>query len=111
VLEELVGEIQDESDRPLPEVSRQPDGTLRVPATVELRKLETELGVAWDHPEDVVTLSGLLLNLLDRIPVAGDVVEWQGHRFEIESALVTRADVVLIRRIQSSAPEPSNGED
>ena len=100
VLEELVGEIQDESDRPLPEVSLQPDGTLRVPATVELRKLETELGIAWDHPEDVVTLSGLLLNLLDRIPVAGDVVEWQGYRFEVESALATRADVVLISRIR-----------
>jgi CBS domain containing-hemolysin-like protein len=111
VFEELVGEIQDESDQPLPEMLWQPDGTLRVPAMVELRKLETELGVDWDHAEDVVTLSGLLLILLDRIPVNGDVVVWQGHRFEIESALATRANVVLIRRIRSSAPESSNGED
>ena len=99
VLEELVGEIQDESDQPLPEYARQSDGSMRVPATVELRKLDARLGKNWDHLEDAVTLSGLLQNQLDRIPVAGDVVEWEGFRFEVESALETRADVVIIRAL------------
>jgi CBS domain containing-hemolysin-like protein len=98
VLEELVGEIDDESDQPASDITAMPDGSYRVSATAEMRKLATTLHLDWDHEEDVVTLSGLLLEELDRVPVAGDVIEWGGYRFEVLTALDTRADIVQVTR-------------
>ena len=96
VLEELVGEIEDEGDEPTREIVVLPDGSLRVSAAVEMRKLARKLGVGWDPGGDVVTLGGLLLAELDRVPVIGDVVDWHGFRFEVLAAAETRADLVLV---------------
>jgi CBS domain containing-hemolysin-like protein len=101
VLEELVGEIHDESDRPPKAMLPQSDGGLRVPAELELRKLASRLGVKWEHDEDVVTLNGLLFAILDRVPERGDIVDWQGFRFEVVSARDTRADTVDVRRLEA----------
>ena len=103
VLEELVGEIIDESDRPVEEIALQPDGSSHVLATVEMRKLVAQLGIVRDYSEDAVTLGGLLAGLLDRVPRPGDIVEWHGYRFEVLSALDTRADSVRVVRLQAPA--------
>jgi len=99
ILEELVGEIIDESDRPIEEISLQPDGSYHVLATVEMRKLVAQLGISRHFDENVVTLSGLLAGLLDRVPLPGDIVEWNGYRFEVLSALDTRADAIRVHRL------------
>ena len=111
VLEELVGEIIDESDKLVQEISLQPDGSYRALATVEMRRLVSELGIQGDIDEDVVTLTGLLAGKLERVPVSGDVVEWNGYRFEVLSALDTRADVVRVVRVQTPATKDSAMED
>ena len=111
VLEELVGEIIDESDKLVQEISLQPDGSYRALATVEIRRLVSELGIQGDIDEDVVTLTGLLAGKLERVPVSGDVVEWNGYQFEVLSALDTRADVVRVVRVQTPATKDSAVED
>ena len=111
VLEELVGEIIDESDKLVQEISLQPDGSYRALATVEMRRLVSELGIQGDIDEDVVTLTGLLAGKLERVPVSGDVVEWNGYQFEVVSALDTRADVVRVVRVQTPATKDSAVED
>ena len=111
VLEELVGEIIDESDQPLQEISLQPDGSYRVPATIEMRRLVSELGIHRDIEEDVVTLTGLLAGKLGRVPVVGDVVEWNGCQFEVLSALDTRADEVRVVRLQTPGTAGSTIDD
>ena len=103
VLEELVGDIIDESDQPAEEISPQPDGSYRVIATVEMRTLALKLGDLKDIDEDAVTLTGLLAGKLERVPVSGDTVEWNGYVFEVLSALDTRADVVRVDRVQADA--------
>lgn len=100
VLEELVGDIVDESDRPVVEITERKDGSLRVAASVEMRKLCAYLGLDWESEEDVVTLGGLIAMLLDRIPEKGDRVDWNGYVIEVISASKTRADVVSIRKDQ-----------
>ena len=102
VLEELVGEIHDESDSLPQSMLPQADGGLRVPAEVELRKLKSTLGAKWELDEDVVTLNGLLFAILDRVPRQGDTVDWQGFRFEVLSAMDTRADTVLVHELAQS---------
>jgi len=111
VLEELVGDIVDESDQPVLEISPQPDESYRVLATVEMRKLVSVLGIVKDFDEDVVTLTGLLADILERVPASGDVVEWHGYRFEVLSALDTRADVVQVVRLQSPAADDTTEQE
>ena len=96
VLEELVGDIIDESDHPVEEITSRPDGSLRVVATVETRKLMSTLGIPRGQGEIAVTLAGQLADRLERVPVAGDVIEWHGHRFEVLTALESRADMVSV---------------
>ena len=98
ILEELVGEIDDESDRPIAEIRSMDDGTLRVRATIEMRKLAAHLNEQWDDDAEVHTLSGLISGRLDRIPEAGDELDWRGHRLQVIEASETRAEVVAIRK-------------
>ena len=99
VLEELVGDIVDESDQPIEMIAEQADGSLHVRADVEMRGLCAHLGIACDPEEDVVTLGGLLLKTLDRVPRTGDVVNWNGFSLEVLEAAGTHAEVIRISRI------------
>ena len=99
VLEEIVGDIRDESDRPADDMEQRPDGTLRVRANVDLRRLSARLGIPWEPEKDVVTIGGLLTEMLERIPVRGDVVEWKGYRIEVIRADRRRARWLDIRKL------------
>ena len=81
LFEEVVGEIE-EGWVARPEVYRALDGRLIVAGTVRISEVGEELGVVLEHPE-VDTVSGLVLSLLDRPPVVGDVVEYDDVRFEV----------------------------
>jgi len=84
VLEEIVGEIRDESDRPDTDIHKRPDGTLHVRASVDLRRLSARLGIAWNPATDVATtIGGVVTEKLERIPVPGDAVDWNGYRIEV----------------------------
>jgi CBS domain containing-hemolysin-like protein len=102
VLEELVGEIDDESDRPVEDLRSLADGSYRVPASVEMRKLAATLNAKWSDEEEVVTLGGLLADLLDKVPDEGDSVVWHGYRFQVLKASETRAELVKISRDPST---------
>lgn len=99
VLEELVGEIIDESDHPNPEISPQADGSYQIIATTELRGVVSALSIRGNTDRDIVTLAGLLAVKLDRVPECGDIVDWNGYRFEVMTALDTRADMVRATRL------------
>jgi len=78
LVEELVGEIYDETDRDLTTVRREPDGTIVLPGTFpihDLHDIDVEL------PDgDYATVAGLVLEHLGRIPSVGDrvtITDWQ----------------------------------
>jgi putative hemolysin len=81
LLEEIVGEIYDETDRDIMAVQTRPDGALQLPGTFPIHDL-VDLGVEiTDRPEgDYATIAGLVLTALGRIPTQpGDRVvlaEW-----------------------------------
>ena len=105
VLEEIVGEIIDESDRYLEDTWPQPDGSLIVLASVEIRKVGERLGFEWSVDPDITTTGGLVAEELGRIPVAGDVVKWRGYRLEVMSASEKRAERIRI----TPMPHPEAG--
>jgi len=100
VLEEVVGDIFDESDLPHHEFHKLADGELIVRARVDLRKLCAKLDIAWDPEDEASTVGGLVTERLERIPVVGDSISWNGFRIEVLRADRRRAKLVRI----SSAP-------
>ena len=99
LLEEIVGEIYDETDRPTEEIWPQPDGSLQALGTVDLRKLCSQLGLRWEPEADVVTAGGLVSTLLGRLPEIGDEVEWRGYKLRVIAAGRRRAERIAVRKV------------
>lgn len=82
ILEEIVGDISDEHDLPVPGVRRQPDGTYVVDGSVTIRDLNRRF--EWRLPdEEASTIAGLVLHEAQRIPDVGQVFTFHGFTFEI----------------------------
>jgi len=99
VLEEIVGDIVDESDRPVEELWLREDGSVHALASIELRKLCQQLEIRLPADTDVTRLGGLVTELLGRIPVQGDTVEWNDCWLEVLSASQWSAELVSIKKI------------
>jgi Mg2+/Co2+ transporter CorB len=82
IIEEIVGEIDDEHDLRVAGVEAAPDGTYVCAGGVPVRDLNREFG--WRLPEDVATtVAGLVLNEARRIPDVGQTFAFYGFRFDI----------------------------
>ncbi|MGH6895261.1 MAG: hemolysin family protein [Geminicoccaceae bacterium] len=107
LVEEIVGEIQDEHDKILPpQIVELPDGALEADARVEVEELERRLGLELldaERREDVDTLGGLLFTLLDRVPARGEIVR---HPAGVEFR-VLEADPRRIKRLRIVPQAPS----
>jgi len=100
VLEELVGEIEDESDRVGSHIIRRPDGSLVCRGLAETRKVFSVLGLEDEETSEVdsITLSGFVADQLGRIPRIGDTFEWCSLRFEVLHASARRAERIAISK-------------
>ena len=82
ILEEIVGEIEDETDEVVSGVRRQPNGSLLVEGTVTIRDLNREF--EWDLPDEhYSTIAGLMLYETQAIPEPGQSFTFYGFRFDI----------------------------
>jgi CBS domain containing-hemolysin-like protein len=89
ILEELVGEIQDEYDRPVP-IFRVDDHTIEAAASVTLDEIEAEMEIKIDEREDLETIGGFAMHKMHIEATVGaeamlatlkiTVIETQGQR-------------------------------
>ena len=102
VLEELIGDFEDESDRDRRALRRVEDGTVLVPGSLRLDELEDRTGVALP-PGPYETAAGFVLQQLGRLAVPGDAVRTPGARLA-----VTRTDGhrILELAVRREVPEP-----
>ncbi len=101
VLEEIVGQIDDEHDVTVPGVRPQPDGTFIVDGKVTLRDLKRDLD--WSLPdEEYSTIAGLLLFESQRIPAIGQIFNFYDYRFEILKK--QRNQITLVRITPPTPP-------
>jgi CBS domain containing-hemolysin-like protein len=104
VLEEIVGEIEDETDRVDQSIIRRADGKLVCRGWAETRKLFDILGV--EGETEMVTVAGFIAHLVGRVPRIGDKVEWHGWRFTVTRATARRAERMEVERVPNA-----NGDD
>jgi CBS domain containing-hemolysin-like protein len=81
LFEEVVGEI-DEGVPGIPESYRDSLGRMHVAGTLRLDEVGEQLGISLEH-EEVFTVSGLILMLLERQPRVGDSVVYDSVQFEV----------------------------
>ena len=104
ILEQLVGEIEDEIDlAPVEEPEITGSGALVVEGSVNIRDLETEHQLPLPRDAGFETLAGFLLSRLQRIPQTGDVVDFEGRRYTVEEMEGHRIARVKIENLQPAA--------
>ena len=101
ILEEIVGEIQDEHDRPPASVERLPDGSYWVAARTNIDELNEALD--WNLPKnDYETVAGLVLATLHRIPRTGEEFALPGYTITVLEADSRHVGAVKIAAIPAS---------
>jgi putative hemolysin len=98
LLEEIVGEIEDEFDLPDESVETLEDGRMRIHGTFPIDDFNEQFQRSLPI-EDYHTIGGFVFGLLGRAPEPGDEVEYDGVRFkvlEIEGSRIERLEVELL---------------
>jgi CBS domain containing-hemolysin-like protein len=96
VIEEIVGQIQDEFDQEKPELTREGDNLYRVSGTMLVVDLEDALDIEFSK-RDADTIGGVVLSELGRQARVGDVVEVGEVRFEVLETSRRRIQTVLVK--------------
>src|SRR5262249_48826370 len=105
IVEEVVGEIQDEHDRTLETVERLPDGSYRVAGRAGIDELNEALD--WELPKgDFETVAGLVLATVHRIPLVGEIVHLGRYTITVLEADARRVLTVRITPPERSAAAP-----
>jgi len=106
VIEEIVGEIDDERDR-APAVDQQPDGRLIVRGHVPIEDLNDH-GVEIED-DTVTSVGGLVFSRLGRLPRTGDAITVDGWRLTVEATRGTRVVLVAIEPAGDDDPPDTDG--
>jgi putative hemolysin len=111
LLEELVGEIEDEHDigEPHP-VQRLADGNLIVDALISIYDLADLLGIELEEDLPYDTLAGLILHQLGRFPEKGEKLEMEGFTLVCEEVKRTSIVKVRIMKREPTGIEKSKAE-
>jgi CBS domain containing-hemolysin-like protein len=103
IVEEIVGEIQDEHDRTPATVERLPDGSYWVAARTHVDELNEALD--WTLPkQDYETVAGLVLATLHRIPRTGEEFQVPGYTITVLEADSRRVAAVKISPLSPPVP-------
>ncbi len=97
IVEEIVGELQDEFDMDVFLHKRLKDGSFLLNARIELDKFNNLLDTSFED-EDVNTLAGLLCRRLERIPTKGEVFVIDNLQFKIISATAQKIHNVMVKK-------------
>ena len=107
VVEEIVGDIQDEFDMEEPDVVQQAENVYDVAGSILIEDLESELDVQL-HDRDEDTLAGVVLSELGRQPQTGDQVEvgrMAAEVQELDGNRITKLRLTILPDPEAVKPE------
>jgi magnesium and cobalt exporter, CNNM family len=113
LLEEIVGEIEDEFDLPDESVERIDDDTIRIDGTFPIDDFNEQFGTGLPI-DDYHTMGGFVFGLLGRAAEKGDSVDHDGMRFdvvEVEGSRIQRLAVTFLERRQEPATAVAEGQE
>lgn len=99
IIEEIVGEIQDEYDIKTEEwISRVEENVYIVKGTASVKELNQKIKLELPEKTEYTTLAGFFLYEFGRIPSEGDALDYKGHQFKVEKMSkrhISRLRIVL----------------
>jgi CBS domain containing-hemolysin-like protein len=106
ILEEIVGEITDEYDEENTDITQLGEERFRVSSRLPVDELGELFGLKLDD-DDVETVGGLMAKQLNKIPIAGSVVKYDGLELVAERSAGRRNRIgtVIVTRISSEESE------
>ena len=113
LLEEIVGEIEDEFDVPEEQIVQIDDDSWRLDGMFPIDEFNDRFKTALPE-EDYHTVAGFVFGQLGRAPELGDDVGFEGMRFdvlEVEGNRIERIAVTFLERPQRRDPTDAFGED
>lgn len=100
VLEEIVGDIEDEYDAPRPEdIQVLENGDILVSGRTPLFELDEQFGLQFNS-EQVETVSGYVCELAGRVPSAGEAFSINGHRLVVKEADPKQVHWIVIQAVE-----------
>jgi putative hemolysin len=103
VLEQLVGELEDEFDVASAQPQVDANAPLVLDGAVNIRDLESQHDLALPQDEGFETLAGFVLSRLQKVPTGGEQFEYEGHRFVVEKMDGHRIALVRIEPLKIEA--------
>ncbi len=100
LVEEIVGEIQDEVERGERPVERLKDGSMVVNASLSIRDLKDDYGLSLPESSEYETLGGFFLSQIQSIPRGGEIIQYGKHKFTIVDMAERRIAKVKVEKIQ-----------
>jgi putative hemolysin len=101
VLEQLVGELEDEFDIASTQPVADANAPLVLDGAMNIRDLESQYDVVLPQDEGFETLAGFVLSRLQKMPTAGDSFEFEGRRFVVERMDAYRVAQVRIEPVRT----------
>jgi putative hemolysin len=103
ISESILGDFPALLENEPPEIFRREDGSMLVDGTIQLDDLKDALKI-YEFPissesENISTLGGLAMILLNKVPEVGDIFDLSGYKFEIVDMDGQRVDKVLVSRL------------
>jgi len=97
ILEEVVGEIEDEYDKGIKLWRKTGDGEFLINPKIEIEMLNDDLGLGIPESDDYETLGGFLLSEVGSIPKSGDKVKHTNYTFTITKSTSRSIEEVKLR--------------
>jgi CBS domain containing-hemolysin-like protein len=103
IIEELVGEIQDEHDEEKPAVEKKSEHEYLVNATANISDINDLLPIALEEGQDYETVSGLVNKIFGGIPAVNETIDFGGYRFTIIKRFKHSVEQVKLTVIDNEA--------
>lgn len=109
IVEEIVGEIVDETDLDRPLITVLDGDGWRVDGSFPV---EEALGLGWPvvDSDDYETVAGWLMDAFDSVPQTGDEFEVEGFTFKVEKMRRSRISTIRVQKLPQHGAEDPSGE-
>ena len=107
VLEQLVGEVEDEFDVASTQPVADANAPLVLDGAVNIRDLENQYELKLPEDEGYETLAGFVLSRLQKMPTGGETFDYEGRRFVVEKMDGHRVAIVRIEPVPAVSAQPA----